>query len=544
MYEEISFNFLRHHKLDTGLEAPFFINSEGRAVIYSKTRLDLSDFAKICGIPRASTHIFRKMMSSMIKSYKSIILDQAYEHIVCHSEEVRKSHYVSDVTKKLLMVAGNQWFRSKIESSQPSAGSGNVFATDRQKERYIKAQEDIMSKKLVDIIELEVKQNRNFKPTLDLLVGVDQKINFFLAIEDAHTVYVSREGKTMDILLAASNVSNRKCAKVFLRLLDIMDPDDHSIKVLVKSLVTFCGFHSGQDIPLRTLEWRWAFRYLEVIQNIHRAPHLGSDSLKVLFNRINKNNNYKYICVNNNIKNQLEGWKAKEDEREARVHGVGPVKPVLEYVEEHRATVVAEAEARLKVGQGQSDVEVEQEAIPDGAVQAVLEDSDNEHNVQYLDPLDPVNAAIVNERPAGTPVKAANGRVQRWYDNEKLELLREYLRKAVDPYTRMDKPGGKACYKHELQAMMDRGDGIMLDGDTVKTKLSTLVTPESGADTLAQFMIGAQGKGLSGQRGKPKGEGGLIHIVDEWLEEKLIRPKDIKQHVEEIVVYARNKYSN
>ena len=207
MYEEISFNFLRHHKLDTGLEAPFFINSEGRAVINSKTRLDLSDFAKICGIPRAYTHIFRKMMSSMIKSYKSIILDQAYEHIVCHSEEVRKSHYVSDVTKKLLMVAGNQWFRSKIESSQPSAGSGNVFATDRQKERYIKAQEDIMSKKLVDIIELEVKQNRNFKPTLDLLIGVEQKINFFLAIEDAHTVYVSREGKTMDILLAASNVS-------------------------------------------------------------------------------------------------------------------------------------------------------------------------------------------------------------------------------------------------------------------------------------------------------------------------------------------------
>ena len=57
------------------------------------------------------------------------------------------------------------------------------------------------------------------------------------------------------------------------------------------------------------------------------------------------------------------------------------------------------------------------------------------------------------------------------------------------------------------------------------------------------MLQGVQKKGLSGQKSKAPGKGGLVHILDEWLEGKEDKSVDfIRKSWEEIVQYARDSY--
>ena len=147
--------------------------------------------------------------------------------------------------------------------------------------------------------------------------------------------------------------------------------------------------------------------------------------------------------------------------------------------------------------------------------------------------------------PSGTPVKKFTGiKTPMWSDLMKLELLREWILKAGDPLVLADTPTGKGCYIKQLKIMMSEGCGIRLDGDVQKTRLDSLVTSQNGADTLAQILQGVKGKGLSGQGKKKSGEGGLVHIIHEWLLTETTRTKEhVKKSVEEILTFARHKYS-
>ena len=154
----------------------------------------------------------------------------------------------------------------------------------------------------------------------------------------------------MDLLLTERYVINKTSAHVFLRLITILHPEVPCTEVLHDSLVLFAHLHAGQDISLREVEWKWAFRFLEVIKNLGRAPHLTLKSLMFIFGRIIKVHvfnifvflviniyNFRYICGNTSIGNQLSVWGAKEDEREARSRASGDILPTSTYLEQHRA---------------------------------------------------------------------------------------------------------------------------------------------------------------------------------------------------------------
>ena len=49
-------------------------------------------------------------------------------------------------------------------------------------------------------------------------------------------------------------------------------------------------------------------------------------------------------------------------------------------------------------------------------------------------------------------------------------------------------------------------------------------------------------KGRSGQKGKASGKGGLVHILDEWLEDKEDKSVEfLKSSCEEIINHAKEK---
>ena len=248
-------------------------------------------------MPKVTSHIFRKMLSGFMKSQQSIFLDQAEEHMACHGADTRNRFYIDAVTKRLLAVAGNQWFRSKVESQDDLilASSKHVFTNQKQAKRYQKAQEALMRKKLQDVMDLELKANSNFKPSLDKFLSVEMKINGILAIEEGHGFQVTSLGSTLDIFFTDRPVVNKKCASVFLRLICMLNPDVHCTKVLHDSLVLYAGLHAGQDINLRNIEWKWAFKFLESIHWLQRTPHISLKSLMFIFSRILKEHGNKYV---------------------------------------------------------------------------------------------------------------------------------------------------------------------------------------------------------------------------------------------------------
>ena len=63
-YEEISANYLTANGISFNNDSPFFISGSGRAFINVSTGIDLTDFAVVTEIPRATNHLFRLMVSN------------------------------------------------------------------------------------------------------------------------------------------------------------------------------------------------------------------------------------------------------------------------------------------------------------------------------------------------------------------------------------------------------------------------------------------------------------------------------------------------
>ena len=120
----------------------------------------------------------------------------------------------------------------------------------------------------------------------------------------------------------------------------------------------------------------------------------------------------------------------------------------------------------------------------------------------------------------------------------KLELLRIWIEKVEDPMVRALTVSGKGPYKKQLKPLIEKGVPIVVDGETFN--LATIITD---TDTLAQFLQGIKSKGLSGQKNKAAGTGGLVHIIDEWIQGKEDTSLGFKRSsVDEIVQYAKENY--
>ena len=92
-----------------------------------------------------------------------------------------------------------------------------------------------------------------------------------------------------------------------------------------------------------------------------------------------------------------------------------------------------------------------------------------------------------------------------------------------------------------MRTLLEEGVGIMVRGE--KLRLNTLVSEKHGVDTLAGMLQGVQKKGLSGQKGKTPGKGGLVHLIDEWLEDKVDKSIEyVRGSCDQILDFARVSY--
>ena len=526
-----------------------------------KTRLDWSDFAIIAGVPRVTSILFRKLMSQSMVAQNDVFLEQCEEYTLCHGEKIRKEKYQEDLAKKLKAVCANQWYRSLVEPVEQRVKSSvkKVFTNPEQARRFQEDQLNLNQQQLDDIINMEQRKESLFVPTINKMISNSVRVACVKAISEGHSQHITNQGHTMDIFFTRNPIYNRACASILLRLITIMPQMNPSIVMMQNSLVTYAGLVRESALSIREIEWKWSFRMLDVLKKLKRIPHLESPSLKIIFGKNIKEHGFKYVCGNSAIMNQLSFWRAAEEERRGKATACHDMTSVKDYLSQQRTLAMREL-----IKQPEQEEQPQQhhnKDVPHLPHTFLDESSEGEDDQGEDDPGEDNQVVVITEQvvgykadcaiavdvgedptkiyPTGTPVKVSKVTVKGWSDHMKLELLREYIRKAENPLERAPTVGGKAVYKKQLKVMLKNGDGILLEGETVKTKLSSLVSNTNGSDTLAQFLIGAGKKGLAGQRGMPFGQGGLVNIIDEWMAEQGERSVDIRQEVDKIVTFAK-----
>ena len=149
------------------------------------------------------------------------------------------------------------------------------------------------------------------------------------------------------------------------------------------------------------------------------------------------------------------------------------------------------------------------------------------------------------EEPVEEPPQALHTPAKEWNECDrvqftdvmKLELLRVWIVKTENALIRASTSSGKAPFIKQRLPLLEEGVGIMVGVE--KFRLISLAK----ADSLAQILQGIGKKGLSGQKMKPPGMGGLVHIIDEWLADKEDKSLEfVRSSCEEILDYARTSY--
>ena len=536
-YEAIRSVYLDH--LDQNPEDPltaFFINSKGAPLIHPKSSpVDWTDFSVITGSGRVTSHVARKMQSQFITKQKDTLLLEGREYMLCHSAEVDRQFYQDHLRERALAIQGQAVYRTKMgleedrlmaeSSSSKQSTKHDLPCVDRkqmEREQRGHVQEDTIS--LQQFLEEDARRDAAVTPTLLRLLRNTEKVALVEAIILSSEYHISSQGKLVDIFLTGKNVIRKKNACILLRMIHVLPPDIPCIKILRDSLLLYVHMSECQD--LRQLEWSWSWKLLKCLHNLKTATGVESKNLLHTLAVFNKEHNNKYDLGNASVFKLVIDWQAAEMVREAKRTKSGNPVNIQEFLAEKTAEYLAMHQAREHAEQARA--QPEEGAVQDQVVERRADADEPEQDMIEEQAMVPKYKIF----PAHTPSPP-------WLDPLKLELLREYIMEAPEPLSRSSFPTGKAAHLPNLKAMREAGVGIMIPGDTEKTMLFSLVSDKSGEDTLAQRLQGVRGKGFSGQRDKPPGQGGLVNIIDEWLQGQADKSVEhIRASVDEILNHA------
>lgn len=522
-YESIRFKFLESIGKDgDDLTSTFFINSKGESYLGSGRRMDWTWFKQINNLGKFTGHKTRKIFSNHIKNKKSAVWSEAREFTMCNSDTVDKDFYQSQIRKKAMalmsMASYSHEIRGTVETGVRSDRDVPYFSEEqRMREQRLRAVADRQTRD--KFFEAEDAMLVRVKPTLRRLITPRVRkalVDCLCACQDR---YITTKGNMLKIFATGDAVSSKACAKLILRMIYILPEELACVKVIKDNMLTFAEL-SEEVADISKLEWKYAWKLLEIIRNIKKAGVVESSAMIYSLAKVNKaaweeGNFLGYSFGNVNLRMSIQLMLAQEQNKEKQYStDTTDRRTKDDFMAERQLKTLAYIEQRKEEKAAEHDMP-----------------HDESHDETYDEPQEAEDLGKDWDRPGRTV----------WTDEMKLELLRVWITDTCNPMVRAPTFSGKGPYKAQLNPVVERMS-IIVDGE--KVKLNTMIRD---TDTLAQFLQGVQGKGLSGQRGKAPGTGGLVHIIDEWLEGQPKKNPDqtveyVKSSCVAIINYARETY--
>ena len=504
---------------------------------------------------------------------------------MCNSNHVDKEHYQSKARELALAQCtaanyqeGLQLKEQSLVERLTSSKDLPSFDTDQQA-RELRGKAMVDKQNLEKFFRAEEMRLVRVKPTLKRMTTPKVRKALVDCLIASRHRHISSKGNLVDRFMRGDAVWNKDCASMLLRMLFILPQDLPCVKVVQENLIAFAELSQEED-SMRKLEWEYVWKLLEIIKNIKKNPSGASESSSLLYSlaQLNKaayeeGDLLGYSFGNHNLRTSIQLMLSQQQARESQHQVAEPAKDAHHFLSVRQAKTLAYIEERRgarQEGAGQEGPAAEpswEEAGQAGASQAgpaaePAEPVQGEEGLAEPAALPggsraqtPYPVAVQVEEglaepaalPVGSQAQALHTPAKQWEgagkwiwnDEMKIELLRIWIQKTADPMVRASTVTGKSVYMKQLRPLLQQGVGIQI-GDERLT-LSSLV---SGEDTLAQLLQGSQkGKGLSGQRDRAIGQAGLVHIIDEWLENKEEKSKEyVKAHCQDILAFARAHY--
>ena len=84
--------------------------------------MDWSDFADAAGLPpgEVTSMWFRHKMSQLLMAQRDILLAECEEYALCHGDQIRKTKYQSELSKKAKSLVGQGWYGAAVEPREHS----------------------------------------------------------------------------------------------------------------------------------------------------------------------------------------------------------------------------------------------------------------------------------------------------------------------------------------------------------------------------------------------------------------------------------------
>ena len=468
---------------------------------------------------------------------------------MCNSNHVDKEHYQSKARELALAQCTAANYQEGLQLEEQSLVDTRLtssedlpsFDTDQQA-RELRGKATVDKQNLEKFFRAEEIRLVRVKPTLRRMITPQVRKALVDCLIASRHRQISSKGNLVDRFMRGDSVWNRDCAKMLLRMLFLLPQDMPCVKVIQENLIAFAKLSQKED-SMRTLEWAYVWKLLEIIKSIKKSPSGASESSSLLYalSQLNKaaweeGDLLGYSFGNHNLRTSIQLMLSQQEARESQLQVAAPAKDARHFLAERKAKTLAYIELRREASQEGQVAEPSQEGADlAGASRAG----------PAPEPTEPVQGG--EGEALHTPAKQWEGtgkRLWKWNNEMKMELLRVWIQKTQDPMVRASKatPTGKSVYMRQIKPLLKQGVGIQI-GDE-KFTLSSLVSETSGEDTLAQMLQGVhKGKGLSGQRDRAIGQAGLVHIIDEWLDDKGEKSKEyVKAHCKDILAFARARY--
>ena len=309
----------------------------------------------------------------------------------------------------------------------------------------------------------------------------------------------------MDLLLSGKPVLNKISYRLAVRILTMAPQDDEDFQNLKKNLILFATLSADDTLSPSKLLNMYCQRLIWQLHQLRLVSKLDSTKLKLILGDLVKDHGWKYFLGNSKLKNQLEFWVAKDQEREELMAIPDEINTMGSWVKSRAQAEQEQEEATSIPDPPPAPLPVEVEAIPAAPLPAPLQA-----------PL-PATAGPSTQAPQGaqqskTPIKQFEGSRANWSDHTRVQLLRLYIKKALNPFERPPAaaPRSKAVYKRNAPEGGDlyQNSYIYLENRD-KVALNDFTSYENMLVQLGQRKLSGQTFGL-----------GLVSIIDKFFEDQ------------------------
>ena len=274
------------------------------------------------GVPRTTSHLPRKQFAQHLLGKRSLLLKEAEEYTMCHSNATARHSYLGQGQKKALSILGSSWYQKSVGiAEQRIAGQQNVFVSNEQAQRLRKGQLEVLDQQAEEYMEISEKRDQELRTREGQAISNIEKFALIEALGESIHYQISSRGSMLEIFMTNTPIIRKQNYSTMLRMVMLMPSELLCVQELRDSLVTFAQTVHDKGYTARQVCWVWSIKLVLCLDVLRKSAHLPNPRILKLLVDLNEANDMKYTMGSESIEHQVTLYIARANARKATVSG-------------------------------------------------------------------------------------------------------------------------------------------------------------------------------------------------------------------------------